>query len=65
MFFSEEEKRITPKLDLALEKNQKVKAEQGDFNYLTSVLDQAGLAACDGVEEIVLAPSYWCPKDFR
>ncbi|MBN2044638.1 MAG: winged helix-turn-helix transcriptional regulator [Anaerolineales bacterium] len=65
-FFSEEDKRISPKLDLALKKNQKLKAELGDFNYLTKILDPAGLAASDGVEEVVLAPSYWCARrDFQ
>ncbi|MFN2143877.1 MAG: ArsR/SmtB family transcription factor [Anaerolineales bacterium] len=65
VFFSEEEKRITPKLNQALAKAQKANAEQGHFNYLTSILDQTGLAACDGVEEVVLAPSYWCARDFQ
>jgi DNA-binding transcriptional ArsR family regulator len=64
-FFSEEERRISSRLDLALNKGQKLKAEQGDFNYLTTILDQAGLAAADEVEEVVLAPSYWCAKDFQ
>jgi DNA-binding transcriptional ArsR family regulator len=65
VFFSEEEKRILPKLEQALEKNRKLIAETGTETYLNAALEQAGITAPTGVEEIVLAPSYWCTKNFE
>ena len=60
VFFSEEEKRIAPKLTQALERARAVAAEDGDTTYLEVIKSRLGVEMLDQVETVVLAPSYWC-----
>lgn len=60
VFFSEEEKRIAPKLEQALSKAEKAAA--GETAYLQAIVEQAGLKLmpAETAAESVAAPSYWC-----
>lgn len=60
VFFSEEERRIVPKLEQALERARMVANEEGDTAYLEVIKNRLGVEILDQVETVVLAPSYWC-----
>jgi DNA-binding transcriptional ArsR family regulator len=60
VFFSEEERRIGPKLAQALERAKLVAAEEGEDAYLKAIKSRLGVQILDQVETVVLAPSYWC-----
>jgi DNA-binding transcriptional ArsR family regulator len=65
VFFSEEEKRIAPKLETALEKARKAVSAQGGPNFLQELAEETKITLSEQVETVVLAPSYWCSPVYQ
>jgi DNA-binding transcriptional ArsR family regulator len=59
VFFSEEEKRITPKLEQALAKGQKLAGKYELVKVLNKLLDGDWDESLLDLEELILVPSYW------
>ena len=59
VFFSEEEKRIGPKLMQALEKSQKAADKEGASEYLESASNRWEVAIDEEISDVTLVPSYW------
>lgn len=62
VFFSEEEKRISPKLEKALAQAKRAAEQKGVTAYLQSINQQLTLGGLGAGDQIVLAPSYWCAR---
>jgi DNA-binding transcriptional ArsR family regulator len=61
-FFSEEEKRISLKLEKALANAQKMVEQEGMAQYLGTISDKLDLDSLQVEDQLVLAPSYWCSR---
>ncbi|MFN2144741.1 MAG: ArsR/SmtB family transcription factor [Anaerolineales bacterium] len=64
VFFSEEERRISPKLEQALSKAEAQAEKVGLDAYLSSLTESIGKQFTIRGEEIILAPSYWTSPGF-
>ncbi|MEJ2484341.1 MAG: metalloregulator ArsR/SmtB family transcription factor [Anaerolineales bacterium] len=62
VFFSEEEKRISPKLEKALTQAKQTVEQKGVAAYLQSINEQLALGGLGAGDQVVLAPSYWCAR---
>lgn len=64
VFFSEEERRIAPKLEQALAKAQGQVKKQGERAYLGILLEKLDASLNIRGEGVILSPSYWCSPGF-
>lgn len=60
VFFSEEERRIVPKLEQTLEKAQSQADKLGMDAYLDSLMEKMDNSLRIEGETLILVPSYWC-----